>query len=104
VCKHFPNKIPPSKQKSHYMSDCNFNIPFTGPISNTILRAKNAIENQNGIFSGDENSGNFEVTVFGNTIKGNYTVTGQNLNLVITNKPFFVPCSMIENLLIKEIS
>jgi len=86
------------------MSDCNFNIPFNESISDAISRAKSAIENQNGIFNGDENSGNFEVTVFGNTIKGNYSVNGQNLNLVITHKPFFVPCSTIESLLKKEIS
>ena len=86
------------------MSDCNFNIPFNGPISNAISRAKSAIENQNGIFNGDDNGGNFEVTVFGNTIKGNYKVSGQNLKLIITHKPFFVPCSTIENLLMKEIS
>jgi len=86
------------------MSDCYFNIPFTGSVSSAISKAKSAIENQNGIFNGDENSGNFEVTVFGNTIKGNYTVNGQILNLIITHKPFFVPCSTIENLLLKEIS
>lgn len=86
------------------MSDCNISIPCTGSPESTLSRAKAAIENQNGIFTGDENSGEFEVSVFGNTIKGNYSVTGKILNLVITHKPFFVPCSTIENLLLKEIS
>lgn len=86
------------------MSDCNIALPFTGSVASAIAKAKSAIENQNGIFNGDEKSGDFEVTVFGNTIKGQYTVTQQTLNLVITNKPFFVPCSTIESLLLKEIS
>lgn len=86
------------------MPDCNFNIPFQEPASFIIGKAKSAIENHNGIFNGDENSGDFEITVFGNTIKGSYSVVGQNLNLIITKKPFFVPCSTIENLLLKEIS
>ena len=86
------------------MSDCNFNIPFQEPSSVIIQKAKSAIENHNGIFNGTENSGDFEITVFGNTIKGSYSVAGQNLNLIITHKPFFVPCSTIENLLLKEIS
>jgi hypothetical protein len=86
------------------MADCKINIPFNGSVSATILRAKTAIENQNGIFTGDDNSGEFEVSIFGNFIKGNYIVTAQVLNLVITHKPFFVSCSMIENLLMKEIS
>jgi hypothetical protein len=86
------------------MSDCNFKIPFTESPSIAITKAKSAIQSQNGIFNGDEHSGEFEVTVFGNTIKGNYSVSGQILNLTITHKPFFVPCSTIENILLKEIS
>lgn len=86
------------------MSDCNINIPFAGTAQAILIKAKSAIETQNGIFKGDENSGEFEVTVFANTIKGNYAVNGNVLNLVITHKPFFVPCSTIENILLKEIS
>ena len=86
------------------MSDCKISIPFSGSVSETLLKAKTAIENQNGIFTGDECSGEFNVSVFGNTIKGNYNVDGKVLNLVITDKPFFVPCSTIESILIKEIS
>jgi hypothetical protein len=83
---------------------CNFSVNFSEPASIAIGKAKAAIESQNGIFNGDETAGNFEVTVFGNTIKGNYSVTGQILNLAITDKPFFVPCSTIESFLAKNIS
>ena len=86
------------------MSDCKFNIPFSEAPSLAISKAKNAILSQNGIFNGDEHSGEFEVTVFGNTIKGNYSVSGQTLELTITHKPFFVPCSTIESFLLKQIS
>ncbi len=86
------------------MSDCNISIPFTNTVSAAIAKAKGAIENQNGTFKGDENSGEFEVSVFGNMIKGSYSVTGKTLHIIITNKPFFVPCSTIESLLLKEIS
>lgn len=83
---------------------CNFNINFNGAIEATVDRARRVIENQNGIFNGDTNSGNFEVTLFGNTLKGNYTVEGQALSLEITDKPFFVPCSTIESFLLKQIT
>ncbi len=83
---------------------CNFNVNFSEPASIAIGNAKAAIENQNGIFNGNETAGNFEVTIFGNTIKGNYSVTGQILNLIITDKPFFVPCSTIESFLSKNIT
>jgi len=86
------------------MPDCNIKIPFTETPAVIIAKAKTAIQNHNGFFNGNENSGEFEITVFANTIKGTYTVNGQILNLIITHKPFFVPCSTIENLLLKEIS
>jgi hypothetical protein len=86
------------------MSDCNIKIPFTDSVPAAIAKAKAAIESQNGTFNGDENSGEFDVAVFGNTIRGNYSVTGKMLNLVITHKPFFVPCSTIESMLLKELS
>lgn len=86
------------------MAECNFNVPFSVSPSEIISKAKSAIESQNGDFKGDENAGEFSVSIIGNTIKGNYTITGQVMNLAITQKPFFVPCSTIENLLLKEIA
>lgn len=86
------------------MSDCNFTLPFNESPVKAVEKARAAIEKQNGNFIGDESAGNFEVTIFGNTIIGHYNVTGQVLNLVITEKPFFVPCSTIESFLSKQIS
>lgn len=86
------------------MSVCNFNLPFSAPASITVEKARAAVESQNGIFNGNDQAGDFEVTIFGNTIKGNYRVLGQILNLEITDKPFFVPCSTIESFLSKQIS
>lgn len=83
---------------------CQFSVTINDSVETTLGKARSAIEGQNGIFNGDENSGNFEVTVFGNTIKGSYEVAGQILNLLITDKPFFVPCSTIESFLVKQIS
>lgn len=83
---------------------CKFSVNFSEPAESAVLKAKNAVESQSGIFHGDVNSGEFEVTVFGNNIKGNYTVTNQVLNIEITDKPFFVPCNMIESFLVKNIS
>ncbi len=83
---------------------CKFSVNFSEPAESAVLKAKNAVESQSGIFNGDVNRGDFEVTVFGNNIKGNYTVSGQILNIEITDKPFFVPCNMIETFLAKNIS
>ena len=83
---------------------CTFSIPFTGDAESILAKAKAAIESQNGDFTGDVNSGNFEVSVFANSIKGYYNVSGNNLNLTITDKPFLISCSTIESLLKSRIS
>ena len=82
---------------------CKLSIPFSDPAEVAIEKARSAIESQNGLFEGNISTGHFEVTVFGNNIKGDYQVQGQTLQLDITDKPFFVPCSMIETYLGKYI-
>ena len=81
------------------MPACNFSIPFSGEPDIILAKAKAAIEGQDGSFVGNTAGGSFDVTVFGSTINGNYTVEGQNLNIIILNKPFLIPCSTIEGLL-----
>ena len=86
------------------MADCNFEIPFTGEPTLVLSKARSAVESQGGNFTGDEVSGSFDVSVFGNKIAGSYNVSGQLLNLIIDSKPFMIPCSMIEGFLVKQIS
>ena len=83
---------------------CTFSIPFLDSPQTVLSKAKAAVNSQGGTFEGNDSAGLFGVSVFGNTIKGTYTVTGQNLNVVITDKPFFVPCNTIEGFLKNQIS
>jgi hypothetical protein len=78
---------------------CDFSIPFTGNAEAILAKAKSTVQSQGGDFNGDINNGAFNVSVFGNRITGNYTVSGQTLNINITDKPFMVPCAAIENFL-----
>lgn len=77
---------------------CKFKIPFSGSAEQILNRARTAVEGQGGRFSGNENAGEFEVSVMG-TIKGAYTVMGNELEIEISDKPMFVGCGMIENFL-----
>jgi hypothetical protein len=86
------------------MSNCNISIPFSGEAEIILAKAKAAIESQNGDFTGDANSGSFEVSVFSNLISGHYNVSGQTLNLTITEKPFLISCGVIESILKSKIS
>ncbi|HUP13478.1 MAG TPA: hypothetical protein VM187_14740, partial [Niastella sp.] len=83
---------------------CQFSIPFSGTPANVLQKAQTAVEGQGGNFTGDSTSGAFDVTVFGNTIKGRYTVAGQNLEIDILSKPFFLPCNTIEGFLKNQLS
>lgn len=86
------------------MAACSFSIPFTGNPEQVLSKARSTVQGQGGNFEGNANSGNFSVNVFGNAIAGSYTVTGQDLNIVIDSKPFLVPCSAIEGFLKNQIS
>ena len=86
------------------MSACNFTIPFSGDAEAILRKAKSAVESQGGNFAGDPSAGNFDVSVFGNTIAGSYNVNGQSLDITIDSKPFLVPCSTIESFLTKQLS
>jgi hypothetical protein len=85
------------------MAACNFKIPFTGSSEEVFRKAQKAVQSQNGNFTGDNNNGEFEVTVFGNTIAGTYTFVGNEMDVVITSKPFLLSCGMIENYLKSQI-
>lgn len=86
------------------MSTCNISIPFAGSAEDILNKAKKFIESQSGNLTGNTLSGDFDLSVFGNSIIGSYTTEGQTLHLVITDKPFMVPCSMIESMLKQKLS
>ncbi len=86
------------------MSACNFTIPFTKSVTEILEKAKKTVEAQGGSFTGDESAGNFNVSIFGNTVVGSYSVNDSDLNIDITDKPFLVPCNMIENFLKSQLN
>ncbi len=85
------------------MATCNFSIPFSGSAEDVLMKAKSSVQSQGGNFNGNETNGIFDVSVFGNTIKGSYSVSGQNLDIIIDSKPFLIPCSTIESFLKNQI-
>ncbi len=83
---------------------CNFSIPFSNTAETVLDKAKTTVEEQGGVFKGDSNAGEFSLSVFGNNIAGSYSVNGDQLEIVISDKPFFVPCNTIEGYLKSKIS
>ncbi len=81
------------------MAACNFSFPITGDPQAVLGRARSAVQGQGGTFNGDTDNGSFHLSVFGSTIAGSYTVAGGQMNIVIDDKPFLLPCSTIEGYL-----
>jgi hypothetical protein len=84
------------------MSKCNFSIDFTGSPEAVFNKAKAAVEKQGGTFNGTADNGNFSINVFG-AISGTYTVSGNQLHIVIEDKPMMIPCAAIESALKAQI-
>ena len=85
------------------MADCNFSIGFPGSASDVIAKVQQQIQQQGGNFNGDASAGSFDVKVLGSTIAGSYTVSGQQINIEINDKPFFIGCGQIEGFLKSQI-
>jgi len=81
------------------MTDCQFSIPFTVSTEEILAKAKAVIEKKEGRFTGDDHSGEFELAFLGMTAGGTYQVVGQELQVTILSKPFFIPCETVENYL-----
>jgi len=84
------------------MAKCNFSIEFSGSPENIFYKARTTVEKQGGTFSGDANTGKFSINLFG-TISGTYSVSGQQLQINIEDKPMMIPCAAIENALRSQI-
>jgi hypothetical protein len=81
------------------MSACKFNIPFSGSAEEILNKAKATVEKQGGEFKGNNETGSFHVSAMGNTIAGSYAVTGNDIEMTIDTKPFFISCDMVESFL-----
>ena len=81
------------------MSACNFSFPLQGDSAAILQKARTAVTGQGGNFEGNEQSGNFNLSVFGSTITGSYSVAGSQMDIVISDKPFLLPCVTIEGFL-----
>jgi len=86
------------------MQPVKINLPITGTAEELVNKARLAVEKQSGLFAGDDNQGSFSLQVMGADIAGDYQVDGQELIISITEKPFFVPASVIEKFLLSQVS
>jgi hypothetical protein len=78
------------------MAKHSFTAAFSGPASDTVAKARDAIQKAGGTFDGDDAKGGFSVSTPLGAVKGTYTIAGQDFSVQITDKPFLLPDSAIE--------
>lgn len=78
---------------------CKISISYTNNIETLFRMGADEAKIHNGDFSGDINSGRFNIPVLGGTFIGSYFVNGKTIFLEISKKPIFIPCSLIESFL-----
>ena len=85
------------------MAACEFKIPFSVPLAGMVEKARQVVESQGGQFTGNDQEGQFHVSIMGNTVKGSYRAEGSDLHVQIDEKPVFAPCSLIEGYLKQQL-
>lgn len=83
---------------------CDFSVQFKGSAEELFKKVKKLVEQHHGVIHGDARSGSFSVPVpiFG-TVAGNYSISGQTCKICITQKSFFLACSVIESFVKSQI-
>jgi hypothetical protein len=78
------------------MAQCNFSTHLQVSADEVAQRARTAILNAGGSFSGNAASGNFDVSTPLGAIRGSYVIQHPVIYVTISSKPFLVSCSLIE--------
>ena len=85
------------------MSACNFTIPLEKSPEEFAAKAKKGITAAGGNFNGDASNGAFEMPTPVGAIKGNYTINNSIIEIIITDKPFFISYKRIQEELEKQL-
>jgi hypothetical protein len=86
------------------MAKCDFPLEFAGSPDELISRAKQAIQNVGGTFSGDSASGAFELKTPLGRVRGNYSIEENAIRMQISEKPLLLSCGRIEEELRKYLT
>ena len=74
-----------------------FTLTISDEITSVLTRVESVITGSGGTFLGDAEKGAFQGSSIMGPIKGEYcSISGNEIRISITDKPFVVPYSMIE--------
>jgi hypothetical protein len=75
---------------------CRFTTKATKNINDTFNSALKEIPNYKVAFDGTSNGGKFSLNLFGGQITGSFTVVGNLVEWDFVEKPFILPCKVIQ--------
>jgi hypothetical protein len=78
------------------MAECAFTLRFDSTPDALFQSARSAITEQGGTFVGKPQQGKASLPTPAGTVYWNYTTQGQNLRVTVTDKPWLVSCSTIQ--------
>jgi len=82
---------------------CTFSIPTTSSLAEINIQASTALLTAGGTFIPTDTGGVFSISTYLGLIAGNYNVISESVNVIITDKPWFLPCGTIESKLTEYI-
>lgn len=71
----------------------SFSFKITGTPADAVGRARAAAEKEGAEFSGDVTAGRFSAL----GVVGSYTISGDTVEVAISERPFFAPLSLVES-------
>jgi len=78
------------------MAKCSFSIEFSSDPESLVQQANTGITNANGKFSGDVNSGSFNISTPLGNIEGSYVINNFVITVSVNDKPMLLSCKRIE--------
>jgi hypothetical protein len=78
---------------------CKFYIPYTESITDLLKKGIQEAREFNGVFNANEQFGDFKIPAFNSFFTGRYLVNETTIEVIISDKPFIVPCVLIEKFL-----
>lgn len=80
------------------MASCApFSVEFSGSAQELFIKIATMIHDHGGTITGGPSGGAFTVGTPLGTVSGTFTVSGQTCTITITQRPFLLPCSVIQN-------
>lgn len=83
---------------------CDFTITFTSTPAELIATAKEKVLANNGTFTGDISAGSFYIPITLSHIDGTYMISGKNMMVDISHKPFFLSCNQVKQYIEENLS